>query len=106
MGQNISRPEPPQNVLERRGRMIDMDHHRQTQLFRRLPGDVERDNAGILGSVQAHSNLDADDCVAIGVCDLDRFGRRHQPQVAAFADHNATREPIDARTHKCRRRIC
>ena len=31
--------------------------------------------------------------VAIGVCDLHRFGRRHQPQVAAFADHNATGEP-------------
>ena len=56
-----------------------MDHHRQTKFFRRLPGDIERDNAAILGSVQAHSNLDADDRVAIGVCDLDRFDRRHQP---------------------------
>lgn len=73
-----------------------MNHHRQTKLFRRLPCDVERDNARILGSVQAHSNLDAHDCIAIGVYDLDRFGGRHQPEVAAFTDHNATGEPIDA----------
>jgi hypothetical protein len=96
MGQNVTRPEPRQNVFERPGRMIDMDHHRQTKLFRGLPGYVERDNARILGSVKAHSNLDTDDRIAIGVCDLDRFGRRHQPQVATFADHNATGEPINA----------
>jgi hypothetical protein len=43
-----------------------------------------------------HSNLDAHDCIAIGGYDLDRFGGRHQPEVAAFTDHNATGEPLDA----------
>jgi len=55
-----------------------------------------RGHARILGSVEAHPNLDADDRIAIGVSDLDRFGRRHQPQVATFADHDATGEPINA----------
>ena len=72
-----------------------MHHHRQAELFRRLARDVERDEAGILGSVQADANLDADDRVAIGARDLDRFGRRHQPEVAALADHDAPGEPVD-----------
>jgi hypothetical protein len=42
------------------------------------------------------SNLDADDRIAISVYDLDRLGRRHQPQITAFADHNATSERINA----------
>ena len=45
--------------------------------------------------MQADANLDADDRVAIGVGDLDRFGRRHQPEVAALADHDAPGESVD-----------
>jgi hypothetical protein len=73
-----------------------MNHHRQTKLFRRLPCDVERITPEYWEACRPHSNLDAHDCIAIGGYDLDRFGGRHQPEVAAFTDHNATGEPIDA----------
>ena len=46
--------------------------------------------------VATDAHLDADDEIAIGVGDGDRIGRRHQPDVLAFANHDGVREPVDA----------
>ena len=44
----------------------------------------------------ADPHLDADDHVAVGVGDLDRVDRGHQPQILALADHDALGEGVDA----------
>src|SRR5262249_28932957 len=44
----------------------------------------------------ADTDLDADDDVAIGVGDLHRIDRRHQPDLLALADHHPRREGVDA----------
>ena len=49
-----------------------------------------------LAGVLADPHLDADDDVAVGVGDLDRLARRHQPEIAAFADHDPPRKGEDA----------
>ena len=96
LGENVSGSEPLQNVFESWRGMVDMDHHWQPRFFRRLSGNVERDDAGKLRRVQADTDLDADDRVGVGVCDLDRFGWCHQAEIAALADHDPLGEPIDA----------
>src|SRR5919201_1716297 len=45
---------------------------------------------------RADPDLDADDDVAIGIGDLDRIDRCHQPQFLAFADHHPRRERVDS----------
>lgn len=42
--------------------------------------------------MQAHAHLDADDEIAIGIGDLGRIDRIHQPQLLALADHDPVRE--------------
>src|SRR4029078_2088262 len=46
--------------------------------------------------VTPDTNVAPDNCVAIGLDRFDRIGRAHQPEVAAFADHDASGEPKDA----------
>ena len=46
--------------------------------------------------MQADANLDPDDRISVGVYDFDGFRRRHQAEIATFADHDAAGEAIDA----------
>ena len=46
--------------------------------------------------MQAHSHLDADDHVAVGVGDLDGIYRVHHAQLFALAHHDPLREAVDA----------
>ena len=64
VGEDVALAHAREHVLEGRRRMVDMNHHRQPELLRRLPRDVERDKAGILRSMQADADFDADDRVA------------------------------------------
>src|SRR6202522_3000237 len=43
----------------------------------------------------AHPDLDAADRIAMGARDFDRVDRRHQSEIAAFADHDALGEAIN-----------
>ena len=73
-----------------------MDHQRQPGGVGDLERDVERHGAGIPRCMHADAHLDAADRVAIGARDLHRVDRRHQPEIAALADHHAFREAVDA----------
>jgi len=92
----VALPHAREDIFESRRRMIDMNHHRQTELLRRLPGDVEGDHAGVLRRVQPDAHFDSNDRIEVRARDFDRVGRRHQPEVAALADHHARRETEDA----------
>ncbi len=92
VGEDVALAHAREHVLEGRRRMVDMNHYRQPELLRRLPRDVERDKAGILRSMPADADFDADDRIQIASGDLDRVDRRHEPEVAALADHHALRK--------------
>jgi hypothetical protein len=78
------------------GRIVDVRHHRHADFVRDLERDVERHGARAARGASADADLDADDDVAIGVGDLHRIDRRHQPDLLALADHHPRREGVDA----------
>ena len=96
VGQHVARPQPLDDGLVGRRRLVDMHHHRQAGFVRDLERDIERRDAARSAGVAADADLDADDHVAVGVRHLDRLARGHQADVVAFADHDALRKGEDA----------
>ena len=57
--------------------MIDVHHHGKCEFFGHLSGDFQWNRARILRGMHAHSHLDSDNRIGIGVCYLDRVDGGH-----------------------------
>ena len=77
--------------------MVDMHHHRHVDAFGDLPGDVQRDKAGIARRVKADANFDAGQRISVCLRHLDGVEGRHEPEVAALSHHHALGKAVDAR---------
>src|SRR4029453_5061775 len=94
--EDIARPQTRDYLFIARRRLIDMRHHRHPDFLGDLERDIERYGARAARSARADPDLDADDDVAIGIGDLHRIDRCHQPQLLALADHHPRRERVDS----------
>lgn len=74
MREDVAIAHSHEHVLECWRRKVDMDHHRNANLFSDLASDIERDGSGILRCVEADPDLDSRYRVPVCSRSFDRIG--------------------------------